>query len=53
MAICKRYLLSRSVVLDELAILEPEAGSHPVNLLVDLSPVVVALLASSARKRNR
>ena len=37
-------VVGAGVVLDELAILHLVALSHPVDLLVDLSPVVVALL---------
>merc|ERR1719323_658932 len=37
-------ILSSGVVLDELAILHVVASAHPVDLLVHLSPVVVALL---------
>merc|ERR1712107_448453 len=35
-----------SVVLDQLAVLHLETLSNSVNLLVDLSPVMVALLTS-------
>jgi hypothetical protein len=38
------YLLGGGVVLDQFAVLHAEARSHPIDLLVDLSPVVVALL---------
>merc|ERR1712004_333887 len=37
-------ILGGGVVLDKLAILHVVAGAHPVDLLVHLSPVVVALL---------
>merc|ERR1719323_2955216 len=37
-------ILGGSVVLDKLAILHVVASAHPVDLLVHLSPVVVALL---------
>merc|ERR1719397_1008637 len=39
-------ILGGSVVLNQLAVLHLVAGAHPVDLLVHLSPVVVALLAS-------
>merc|ERR1719323_1381977 len=38
-------ILGGGVVLDELAILHVVASAHPADLLVHLSPVVVALLA--------
>merc|ERR1712165_229693 len=38
-------ILGGGVVLDKLAILHVVASAHPVDLLVHLSPVVVALLA--------
>merc|ERR1719323_1140450 len=40
-------ILGGGVVLDELAIFHVVASAHPVDLLVHLSPVVVALLSSS------
>merc|ERR1712004_88884 len=39
-------ILGGGVVLDKLAILHVVASTHPVDLLVHLSPVVVALLTS-------
>merc|ERR1719362_2058499 len=39
-------ILGGSIVLDQLAVLHLVASSHPVDLLVHLSPVVVSLLAS-------
>jgi hypothetical protein len=46
------YLLGGSVVLDQFAVLHAEARPHPVDLLVDLSPVVVSLLPSTATKKT-
>ena len=40
-------LLGGGVVLDKLAILHVVASAHPVDLLVDLSSVMVTLLTSS------
>jgi hypothetical protein len=44
------YLLSGGVVLDQFAVLHAEARPNPVDLLVDLSPVVVALLPGAIKK---
>jgi hypothetical protein len=46
------YLLCGGVVLDQFAVLHAEARPHAVDLLVDLSPVVVALLPSAATKND-
>ena len=40
-------MLGGSIVLDQLIILHGVSSPHPVDLLVYLSPVMVALLASS------
>ncbi len=45
------YLLSGGVVLDQFAVLHAEARPHPIDLLVDLSPVVVSLLTSTETKK--
>jgi len=44
------YLLGGGVVLDQFAVLHAEARPHPIDLLVDLSPVVVALLPGTEQK---
>jgi hypothetical protein len=48
----KEHLLGGGIVLDELAVLHLESLADPVDLLVDLRAVVVALLTGPDKRQT-